>query len=383
MSSTLGSYNPIFYAQEALIQLENALGMASRVHLGYDEERGTFNRGETINIRRPSNLTVNDAPATAEELSTETVTLTLDKWREVKFKLTDKELAFTGQRIIEEHIRPAAVALANDIDTKLMALYKSIPWYYALADSPSSTVVGDVLGPRRILFDNKAPMEEGRLHYMVNGQLEQGFLALSPFTQYQGSGPAGAEAQRRGHIGMRYGMEFFANQLVPEHTPGVSADYEGALTTATAVGDEEVIIDNVTSGGTTVVGDIIVITGDPQQYVCTADDTSTGGAATISVSPPLKQVNNIGAVVTIILSNTYQCMAFHRNAFCLVTARLNSMGNELGANVATVQDPITGLSLRSRIYYVPNSSEIHVAIDVLYAVGVLDPNLAVRCLDIL
>ena len=34
--NTLGIYDPLFYAQEALIQLEKALGLAGRVHRGYD-----------------------------------------------------------------------------------------------------------------------------------------------------------------------------------------------------------------------------------------------------------------------------------------------------------------------------------------------------------
>ena len=123
MASTLGYYNPVFYAQEALIQLEKSLGMAGRVHRGYDTERKSFEKGEYINISRPSTLATANAPATALELVTESVQIQLAYWREVKFKLTDKELAFTGERIIDEHIRPAAYSLANDIDTKLVALY--------------------------------------------------------------------------------------------------------------------------------------------------------------------------------------------------------------------------------------------------------------------
>jgi len=71
-------------------------------------------------------------------------------------------------------------------------------------------------------------------------------------------------------------------------------------------------------------------------------------------------------------------MAFHRNAFALATAPLSTMGNELGAKIATVYNEKNGLSLRSRIYYVGNSSEVHVALDILYGVKTLDPNLACR-----
>ena len=78
MSNTLGVYNPIFYAQEALILLEKALGMAGRVHRGYDEERRTFLKGETINIRKPSTFTAQNAPSSAQDLDTGTVSLVLE-----------------------------------------------------------------------------------------------------------------------------------------------------------------------------------------------------------------------------------------------------------------------------------------------------------------
>ena len=192
MANTLGVYNPIFYAQEALIQLEKALGMAGRVYMGYDEERRSFGRGETISIRKPSTFTVQDAPSTAQDVQTETVTLTLNNWKEVKFKLSDKELAFTGERIINDHIRPAAYALADNIDIALATLYQDIPWFHTLNATPGS-VVTDITGPHQILFDNAVPMDD--LHYMVNGALQNGFLANAAFAQWQGAGATG-EATR-------------------------------------------------------------------------------------------------------------------------------------------------------------------------------------------
>ncbi len=220
MANTLGVYNPIFYAQEALIHLWNALGMAPRVHLGYSRERETFEKGDTINIRKPSVLTTNNAPATAEDLSTETVAIVLDQWKEVKFKLSDKELAQTQQRIIDDHIAPAAYSWADNIDSALTDLYKDVPWF---DDANATIAIDDITGPRKILFDNKVPLQdEGMMHYMLDGAAEQGFLELTAFTQWQGSGAAGVQAQLRGSLGTRFGVEIFANQNVKTHTKGKS-----------------------------------------------------------------------------------------------------------------------------------------------------------------
>jgi len=43
MANYIDPYDPIYYAQEGLQLLENALGMATRVHRGFNEERKSFN----------------------------------------------------------------------------------------------------------------------------------------------------------------------------------------------------------------------------------------------------------------------------------------------------------------------------------------------------
>ena len=377
MANTLGVYNPIFYAQEALIHLEKALGMAGRVHRGYDEERKSFNKGETINIRRPSTFSANDAPATAADLATETVALTLSYWREVKFKLTDKELAFTGQRIVDDHIRPAAYALADDIDQKLVAEALNIPWFYDIAATP---VVDDLTGTRKVMFDNSVPVNDaGRMHFMAGGALEQGLLNLQAFTQQQGAGDMGVMSQMRGSLGMKYGMETFANQNVSTHTKGTASTGTLAIDGTFALAATTVNLDAGSVTGTLVPGDTFSIAGDTQRYAVTNTVTASGNAFTgVTITPGLAVAPADDAVVTVSLDDHTINLGFHRNAFALATAPLPEIGNELGAKIAAVTDPVTGLALRSRIYYVGNSSEVHVAIDVLYGVTTLDPNLACR-----
>ena len=373
MVNTLGVYNPIFYANEALIHLEKALGMANRVHRGFENERNSFRKGETISIRRPSTFTAQDAPSTAQDLDTETVSLTLDKWKEVKFKLSDKELAFTGDRIINDHIRPAAYALADDIDQKLNALSADIPWFYDIA---ATGVVADLTGTRRVMFDNKVPLGGPDIHLEVNGAFEEDLLNLSAFTQHQGAGLEGVTAQMRGHLGRKFGMEIFANQNVTTRTAGAltgTAITNGAL----AFGDTSVTLDAGTLTGTMLKGDSFTFAGDTQRYAVTADATAAGNSITFSITPPIQTAVSDGTATTEEqTTSTGDNIAFHRNAFALVLAPLPDHGNELGARVATISDPTTGLAIRSRIWYEGDASEVRVALDVLYGVKTLDPNLA-------
>jgi len=379
MGNSLGYYQPYFYANEALIQLEKALGMGVRVHRGFDEERRAFNKGEYINIRRPSTFAADDAPSAAQDLKTGSVQIQLAHWREVKFKLTDKELALSEETLIDEHIAPAAYALAYDVDTKLAALYKDIPWY---VDLNSTIAIDDITNVYQVMFDNGVPMgNPNNLHYMMGGALQNGFQQLTAFNQYQGAGPTGVNTQLSGSLGIKFGMECFGNQNVQSHTAGTCADATGAINNSPggyAAGATEIAINGVTDGGTWKAGDSFVIAGNTQRYAVTADVTFTGGAGTVKFTPALVAAAAHGAVVTGRVDTHVANMAFHRNAFALATAPLSTMGNELGAKIATVYNEKNGLSLRSRIYYVGNSSEVHVSLDILYGVKTLDPNLACR-----
>lgn len=375
MSNTLSVYDPLFYAQEALIQLEKNLGMAGRIHRGYD--KSAQQKGSVISISRPSTFTALAAPQSAQDIYATEVQITLNQWYEVKFKLTDKELTYTTEQIISDHIRPAAYAIADKIDQQLTALYKDIPWSNT---NGSPVAAADFTANRRILNVNAAPTDQR--HLMLSPTQEEEALNLTAFSQWQGAGEAGVNTQMRGSLGMKYGYEVFMNQNVQTHTTGVSADATGALTTAGTKGDTAISFDNVTSGGTFKAGDSFIIAGNAQRYVFTADFTATGGAKTNApIFPALVQDYANLSVVTITLLSGEQGLGFHRNAFALAMAPLSEAGNGLGARIATVSDPVTNLSLRSRLFYDGDTSTNYVSIDALWGVKTLDPNLACRLVN--
>lgn len=377
MANTLGNYNPTFYAQEALIQLENQLGMGNRVHRGYEDERNSFQRGDTISIRKPSTFTVANAPATAEDLATETSSITLNQWKEVKFKLSDKELAFTQQRIIEEHIAPASYAIANYVDADLCGLYTDVGNGVAYGGSSALADIGNV---RKGMRDNKVPFD-GRLHLMVDSTVESDFVTDSAFSQHQGAGQSGVDTQMTGTLGRKLGYEIFANQNVKAHTGGTATDLALAVNGAHAKGVTSLAVDSGTGSQTFKAGDTFSIAGDSQKYAITADVTLSSGAGTLSISPALQVAVSGSEVVTADATDDFSGVniGFHRNAFALALAPLpDQLPRNLGAQVATVSNPKSGLAIRSRLYYVGNSSEVHVALDVLYGYKTLDPNLAYR-----
>lgn len=373
------AYDPIFYANEAITQLEAALGMAGAVHRGY--EKSAQQKGSVIQIKVPDTFVAQDAPSNAQDVQPTYINMTLDYWREVKFGLTDKELTLTEDRVIEDHIRPAAYALAEDIDTKLNALYKDIPWFYDLSATPA---IGDITGVRQILRNNRVPLNDvSNMFLEIDGVAEKGFLDLTAFSQNQGAGDQGINTQVNGTLGRKFGFNMFVNQNIPNHVKGTCNDTALLVNNAAGypAGTTTIALDAADAGvtGTLVAGDVLKFAGHNQQYVVTATATASGNAfAAVSIFPALKAAVVDNEAVTAFLDNHTANLAFHRHAFALATAPLSEMGNQLGAKIATVADPKTNIALRSRIFYEGNNSKVFVALDVLYAVKTLDPNKAAR-----
>lgn len=372
MSNTLGVYDPTFYANEALIWLKNALGMAMRVHRGYDKQ--PQQKGSVIQIRRPGTFTAQDAPGSDMDVTAENVAITLNKWKEVKFKLTDKELSYTQDQIINEHIGPAAYAIAAAIDEDLCALYKDVPWFSGTAGTTPSTVA-DITGIRKVLSKNRVPMND--LHLMIDPDAEDKFLQLAAFSQHQGGGDAGVATQMTGSLGTKFMFEVFMNQNAKTHTKGTASTGTLAVNGATTKGATTINLDAGSVTGTLVPGDSFVIAGNTQRYAVTNTVTASGNALTgVTFTPALVADAADDAVVTATLQNGVRNLAFHRHAFALAMAPLSELGNGRGAEIATVIDETTNLTLRSRIWYDGDNSCLKVGLDALYGVKCLNPNLA-------
>ena len=377
MPHTLGIYNPYFYAQEALIALKKALGLAPRIHRGYD--RTEREKGDTILIRVPSTFTVEDAPSTAQDLTTSNISITLDYWKEVKFGLTDKDLSLSIPQLVTDHIEPAAYALADYIDQILAGLYVKCPWSVT-ASSPAA--VADITSLRSRMFNNLVPLQDPNRHCMLDGTLTSELLNLQAFSQYQGAGETGAQTQISGDLGVRYGFRFFENQNVKTHTAGAITASAAKVKTTVAAGLSAIVVYDTTLTGTVKIGDIFAIAGHSQQYTVTANATASGNEVAVALYPPLTDEATADDAITFSQTSGTVNLAFHKNFAALAMAPLSTMGQELGGvRMATVFDETTQLALRSRMFYVGNESKTYVSLDVLFGVAVLRPNLAVRYLN--
>ena len=398
MANVLGNFVPTMYANEVLAALMKRLGLAARVNRGYDAERRTVGKGKIISISKPSILAAQNAPGAVTDLNTGTVDITLTTFKEVRFALPDNEQAWTGPQIIQDHLIPAAYALADAIDQDLIALVPTVPHAYVEPSGATAATIAGILQVQKGQFDLKVPIDDiENMHFMVGGKEMADLLALSAFAQHQGAGDVGVNTQLKGYLGQRYGYYFFSNQNRGTQAYADITDFAGAGPTA-AAGATSLA---VTGLGTTEVikkGSILKFTSGAElgnQYAVTADVTMSGGGGTLVVNPGLRvgstsgdtfAINDLaalnqGAAGTGALDNVTDNLnvAFHRDWAALAFAALpDSTISDLGVRVFTVMDPKTGISLRARIAYDNALSRTVCTVDALWGVKEINPDLAFR-----
>jgi hypothetical protein len=368
------AYDPYFYANAGLRVLYKRLGMAAYVQRDLAAGKGS-GTGSTVQVRRAQTFTTSAMPiavASYADVSPNYDNLVIDQWRGNGFKLTDKERTLTPEVFIRDHIAPVANAIADRIDQDLASLALEVPW---IVDDDATDPYKDFPAIKKMLFDNRAPMvNPSEYAYMTDGVLQQRYESNPTFVQ---ANTAGNDAlQRAGDLGDKFGFRVFANQNATTFTTGTPA-----LTTPVCTpikGASSITITGTSGSGSYNRGTVLTIAGDTQKYAVktTIAIGSTGPATPVEVVPNIQLTQGSVAVTNDSDSATSIGLAFHREAFALVMQPLEDAGP--GIISATVVEPDTGLSLRSRIWGDGGTGVTVWALDALWGYKTLNGNLAVR-----
>jgi len=367
MANSFTNVIPQLLAQ-GLVALRQQSIMARIVNRGYDALSGE--KGSTIDVPIPSAVVVGDVapaatpPAVTSELSPTKVSIQLNKWKEASFYLTDKEMIESMNGVIPMEASEAAKALANQIDSDILALYKDI---YGFVGTPAVTPFGldttaYLLG-RKVLAQQLAPMEPR--YMIIDPTAEANALALRAFQDASFRGDAAGIIN--GQIGMKLGALWAMDQNVPTHTAGT---WSAGTATGTA-GTKAVTINGGT--GSILVGDIVLFAGDTQTYVCTGA-TGTAPTTAIAVEPALKTSPSTSAI-TFKASHAVNLL-FHRDAFALAMRPFAGADPMNLGNYSSMVDPISGIALRLEV--TREFKRTRFSYDVLYGVATARRELAVR-----
>lgn len=355
--------------------------------------------GTVVNVRKPPRYIVRTGQALNLQDATETqVPVALNTQDGVDLAFSSQDLALSIDDFSERFIEPAIAAVANRIDQNGLALYNQV---YNAVGTPGSTpnALLTYLMAGVALNNNAAPVD-GQRSIVINPLMQATIVdALKGLFQ---QATAIAEQYDKGAMGRAIGFQFYMDQNTAAHTYGVQGGtpaVAGANQTGTSL---------VTDGWTAVagnrlkLGDVFTIsnvymvnpqsrqsTGTLQQFVVTQDTDSDGsGNATIPISPAIIPSGQFQTVTATPADNALltvagatgvvstQGLAFHRDAFTLVTADLPlPRGVDMAARVSDNQ---LGMSIRMVRAYDINLDRFPCRLDILYGWAVLRPELACR-----
>jgi hypothetical protein len=391
---------PSIIAKVGLAQLENNLVMGKKVYRDYSRE--FVKVGDTISVRRPVKFTAQDgAVAINQDVTEGKFSLAMDKRKHVSWSFSTQDLTLSIEEYNERYIKPACIALANQIDYDLTGLYNKVWNWVGTPTSPVDSFADFAKAPRRL--DEGAVPQDNR--HAVLSPADAWGLVGSQTSLYMQDVARGA--YRAGDIGMVAGVSTAMDQNIRMHTNGAAAGgglINGAnqnVTYATSkdTNTQTLITDDWTSGTTFKAGDVFTIdnvyavnpvskqsTGVLQQFVIQSDITATGTDCTLTIAPaiiisgPYQTVDSApadGAAITMMGTGSAQYaqnLVFHKNAFALVMADLEMPD---GATFKA-RESQNGFSIRVIKYYDGEMDEDKIRLDVLYGTKAIYPDLACR-----
>jgi hypothetical protein len=397
---------------ESLRVLTNMLTFTGLVNRQFDSMFGKSGAkvGDVIYARKPPRYIVRKGAGIQPQATTETRTpVKLSELAGVDLPFSSVERTLSLDNYSDRILKPVLASIANQIDYDGLLLYKDV---YNLVGTPgavpsSTTANGVYLGAGVKLDDMSAPQDDQR--YIVSTPNMQASVVAANLAVFNPQQTI-SEGFRKGRFGKGVlGFDWYMDQNCPTHTEGTRTGVNGSAWSVSGADQtgNSLLITGLTSGNTVNKGDVFTIgtiaggngvqsvnpqsrqaTGALQQFVCTQTVTSGGSTDTIPIEPAITisgQFQTVdrspasGAYLTFAgtsaLVNRYG-MAFHRDAFTLVTAPLELPKGVHEAYYAG--DDQTGVGVRIVTAFDIRTNEMITRFDVLYGWASLRPELACR-----
>lgn len=372
MANTFNNVVDKIFAR-SLMALRNATTLPRLVLTDWKNE--IAKKGNTIDVQLPPSMTVGDVtpsqvPPAGQDITRDTVAIPLSYWRGTEMHMTDKEAREIADGARAGDLSEVMSVLADDVNSKIMALYKDVYGYAGVAGvTPFATDLSEAVDARKVLFDQKAPKPDRSI--VIDGSAEANALKLRQVLDQSFKGNQGENTQLTGEIGAALGFRWFADQQVQTHSNGTT-DGAYLVNGVNAIGTTSLAVD--TGTGTLLQGTVFTIAGDTQTYVVTAD--YAGGAGNVSISPALKVATSGGEAITEKAAHVVN-LAFQRGAFALAVRPLEPADGFSGGNIVrTEMDPETGLGITLEVSREHKRIKWHWSI--LYGVKCIRPELAAR-----
>ena len=393
---------PSIVAKEALVLLENKLGLAKRVHRDYQNE--FVKVGDTITIRKPVRFTTRSgATYSAQDVQEGSTTVVMNQQIGVDFQFATSDLTLKIDQFSERSLVPAMSTMAHTVEQAITGLYNQV---WNLVGTPGTTPNNfAALAAAAQRLDDMAVPQDMRFG-ILNPAAAWAILSTQTGLYMQGKAQ---EAYEDGEIGNIGNINLMMSQNVKTHTVGTKAGsgaVNGAAQNTTYTLSKTTNTQSLVTNGWTAssailkAGDVFTIAGvfavNPasrattsilQQFVVQADVSADGsGNATISIAPaiitsgPYQNVSaapaNAAALTVVGTASTGYPMNLihHKNAFALVTRPM-----EIPQGAAwSARESYNGLSMRIISDYDVTNDLQKTRLDMLFGVKAIYPDLACR-----
>ncbi len=394
-----------------LLLLKNELVMGKLVTTDFDKEfrNEEVAVGDTVKVRRPPEFTVRDgAVASAQDIKTGTVDVTIDKQKGVDVNLTSKELTLNVDKLLENQtLKAKAAVLAQQIDADLMGKTLEFSHWVGTPGQLINSAPDFFVGVQRAM-ELGIPMDD------LNAVLSPAdhFALAGSFTALAASDATVKLAIEKAKLPMVGGVQPYVSQNVLNLLVGTRAASGAALINGAnqnvtydsvrGTYKQTLAIDGLAAGATIKAGEVITIAvvnavnprskadlGYLQKFVVLADATADGGGAiaALSVACPIitsgayqtvtaAPADNAAITFMGTASTAYaQNAIFHKSAIGLVGAKLVDPKSGI---CSFASDPKTGLSIRTWSQSDITNDTHMTRVDVLYGVVNMDRRLGVR-----
>lgn len=354
---------PQIIAQEALMVLESQLTMANLVHRDYSKE--FVQVGDTITVRKPAKFVAKNFTGTvsAQDITEGSVPVKMDRFRDVTVKVTSKEMALDIKDFSEQVVAPALTAIAQAIDTDLLAV--GVEKAGKNATVSNTPVLSDIAGVGKALDQSKAPKDNRRL--VLPAEIQYKFNTLDNFAKQCYAGDS--KALRDAEIGKVYTCETYSSENCPQSAAITPGTVTALKVTGTKDAKEFTVSEATPATGKFAVGDQIIVNG--YLYTVAEAVTLSGGAGTLKVEEEIPAT--ISQAVAAKPINKAHALGFHRNGLALVTRQLEL---PMGASKAYIASA-NGLAVRVVMDYDVNTKTDTISFDIIYGIKELDTDLLV------
>ena len=241
-------------AKEALMILRKNAVMAGLVHRDYSKEY-VAGVGDTITIRKPATFTVKDfvesTGITVQDATEEKQTVKMDKFYDVSFAVTSKDLTMNISDFSAQLLVPAMMAFRDKIDAEIIKVAETAT--HTVTHAEGLIAPADVISARKLLNDGATPLSMRSL--VVGTQAEADLLSSELFVSAEKVGDT--EGLKEASLGRKFGFDTYVDQNVGKKSLAFHKNALAFVTRPLALpqGNKESAIVNYDGFGLRVVKD--------------------------------------------------------------------------------------------------------------------------------